>query len=93
MPITVCETCALNYDPVLMVYCVIYGIDLRFVWPLSDIAYSQLDIATKQSDVYCSSFECSDYDYLVNNADSVVCEETGCTKDLCCEGEGEASTA
>ena len=40
----------------------------------------------------CSSFQCPDHTDSVKDADTVVCEDTGCTEDLCCEWEGEAPT-
>ena len=41
------------------------------------------------SDKYCTDFKCPEYYDLVNNADTTVCEDRKCTKDVCCEPTGE----
>lgn len=45
------------------------------------------------SDVVCSSFQCPDKYSSAEDADSTVCNDTGCTKDLCCEQDDGACTA
>ena len=41
------------------------------------------------SEKYCTDFECPrNYD-LVEDADTTVCEDHVCTKDVCCEPRGE----
>ena len=41
------------------------------------------------SDKDCSSFKCPDDYSLVDDADKTVCGDSGCTKDLCCDKDGE----
>lgn len=43
-------------------------------------------------DKFCSDFECPDGYDLVEDGDKTVCDDTGCTKDLCCDGIGKTST-
>ena len=42
-------------------------------------------------DEVCSSFDCPDNYSSVDGADKIVCEDSGCTKKLCCEKDGEAA--
>lgn len=57
-------------------------------FPLANVAND----CDETSDVFCSSFECSDGYSLVDDADKTECKDTGCTKKLCCEKDGETST-
>ena len=41
------------------------------------------------SDKYCTDFKCPEYYDLVEDADTTVCEDRKCTKDVCCEPTGE----
>lgn len=41
------------------------------------------------SDEFCSEFECPKDYSLVDYADTTVCADTGCTKDLCCDKDCE----
>ena len=41
------------------------------------------------SDKYCTDFKCPEYYDLVEDADTTVCEDRKCTKDVCCEKECE----
>ena len=41
---------------------------------------------------FCSDFTCPRDYSLVDDADTVECEDTGCSKETCCERDGEAST-
>ena len=41
------------------------------------------------SDKYCTDFKCREYYDLVEDADTTVCEDRKCTKDVCCEPRGE----
>lgn len=44
------------------------------------------------SEEVCSSFKCPENYSPVDYPDTVVCEDTGCTKDLCCDKTGAIST-
>lgn len=39
----------------------------------------------------CSSFQCPDNYSPIDDPDWTVCEDSGCTKDLCCEKDGAPS--
>ena len=39
----------------------------------------------KRQDKYCKNFECPIYYNLVDDADTTVCKDHECTKDVCCE--------
>ena len=41
------------------------------------------------SDKYCTDYKCPKYYDLVEDADTTVCEDRKCTKDVCCEPTGE----
>ena len=41
------------------------------------------------SDKYCTDFKCPECYDLVEDADTTVCEDHVCTKDVCCEPRGE----
>ena len=47
------------------------------------------DICVETSDEYCTDFECPADQSLIDDADSTVCKESGCTSDLCCTPNGK----
>lgn len=48
------------------------------------------DACNDASDLLCSSFHCPNACNLMDYADTIFCENTGCTEDICCKMMGEA---
>lgn len=48
------------------------------------------DACNDTSDLLCSSFHCPNTCNQVAYADTIFCENTGCTEDICCKMGGEA---
>ena len=47
-------------------------------------------VVIRSLDEVCSSFDCPDNYSSVDDADKIVCEDSGCTKKLCCDKDGES---